>query len=226
MSTDFYGWTGKHIRVDLTKSNIEVVQDDPDIMKAYLGARGIGIKYMMDEVDPKIDAFEPQNRFIIATGPLTCMPPAGNRTYFVTKSPLTGGIANAGVGGYFGAELKFAGYDNIVFFGKAEKPMYLWIENDHVEICDAKHLWGKTTWETDELLKEDHGDPKLQIVTIGPAGENLVRFACVVSNITRTAGKCGMGAVMGSKNLKAVAVRGTKGIEVAHPKKFYEISNV
>jgi len=97
MSTKFYGWTGRHIRVDLTNSDVQVVEDNPDVMKNYLGARGLGIKYMMDEIDPKIDAFEPQNRFIIATGPLTCMPPAGNRTYFVTKSPLTGGIANAGV---------------------------------------------------------------------------------------------------------------------------------
>jgi aldehyde:ferredoxin oxidoreductase len=121
MSSEFYGWTGKHIRVDLTNSDVQVVEDNPEVMKNYLGARGVGIKYMMDEIDPKIDAFEPQNRFIIATGPLTCMPPAGNRTYFVTKSPLTGGIANAGVGGYFGAELKFAGYDFIIFQGKAKR---------------------------------------------------------------------------------------------------------
>ncbi len=105
MNTEFYGCTGKHIRVDLSNLNISVMENDHKIMKTYLGARGIGIKYMMDEIDPKTDAFEPNNRFIIATGPLTCMPPAGNRSYFVTKSPLTGGIANAGVGGYLGAEL-------------------------------------------------------------------------------------------------------------------------
>jgi aldehyde:ferredoxin oxidoreductase len=155
MSTEFYGWTGKHIRVDLTNSDVQVVEDNMEVMRNYLGARGIGIKYMMDEIDPKIDAFEPQNRFILATGPLTCMPPAGNRTYFVTKSPLTGGIANAGVGGYFGAELKFAGYDFIVFQGKAKRPVYLWIHNDEIALRTADHLWGKGTEESEALLIQE-----------------------------------------------------------------------
>ena len=108
--------------MDLTQAQIDVVENDFELMENYLGARGLGIKYMLDEIDPKIDAFEPQNRFIIATGPLTCTPPAGNRTYFVTKSPLTGGIANAGVGGYFGSELKFAGYDFIIFQRQGQSP--------------------------------------------------------------------------------------------------------
>jgi aldehyde:ferredoxin oxidoreductase len=217
MSTEFYGWTGKHIRVDLTRSDISVVADDPELMKKYLGARGVGIKTMMDEIDPKIDAFEPQNRFIIATGPLTCMPPAGNRTYFVTKSPLTGGIANAGVGGYFGSELKFAGYDFIIFQGKAGRPVYLWIHNDKIELRSAEHIWGKGTEESEELLIAET-DPMAHIAAIGPAGENLVRLANVITGgVTgaRAAGRGGVGAVMGSKNLKAVVARGTDGVKLA-----------
>jgi aldehyde:ferredoxin oxidoreductase len=217
MSTKFYGWTGRHIRVDLTNSDVQVVEDNPDIMKNYLGARGLGIKYMMDEIDPKIDAFEPQNRFIIATGPLTCMPPAGNRTYFVTKSPLTGGIANAGVGGYFGSELKFAGFDFIVIQGKAGRPVYLWINNDKIELRSAEHIWGKGTEESEELLIAET-DPMAHIAAIGPAGENLVRLANVITGgVTgaRAAGRGGVGAVMGSKNLKAVVARGTGGLKLA-----------
>jgi aldehyde:ferredoxin oxidoreductase len=217
MSTKFYGWTGRHIRVDLTNSDVQVVEDNPDVMKNYLGARGIGIKYMMDEIDPKIDAFEPQNRFIIATGPLTCMPPAGNRTYFVTKSPLTGGIANAGVGGYFGSELKFAGFDFIIFQGKAGRPVYLWIHNDKIELRSAEHIWGKGTEESEELLIAET-DPMAHIAAIGPAGENLVRLANVITGgVTgaRAAGRGGVGAVMGSKNLKAVVTRGTGGLKLA-----------
>jgi aldehyde:ferredoxin oxidoreductase len=217
MSKELYGWTGKHIRVDLSNSDIQVVEDDPGIMKNYLGARGVGIKYMMDEIDPKIDAYEPQNRFIIATGPLTCMPPAGNRTYFVTKSPLTGGIANAGVGGYFGAELKFAGYDFIIFQGKAKRPVYLWVNNDHIELRSADHLWGKGTEESEEILIAET-DRMAHIAAIGPAGENLVRLANVITGgVTgaRAAGRGGVGGVMGSKNLKAVVARGTGGIKLA-----------
>ncbi len=217
MSTKFYGWTGKYIRVDLTRSAITVVEDNLELMKNYLGARGVGIKTMMDEIDPKIDAFEPQNRFIIATGPLTCMPPAGNRTYFVTKSPLTGGIANAGVGGYFGSELKFAGYDFIIFQGKASRPVYLWIYNDKIELRSAEHIWGKGTEESEELLIAET-DPMAHIAAIGPAGENLVRLANVITGgVTgaRAAGRGGVGAVMGSKNLKAVVARGTGGVKLA-----------
>lgn len=217
MNTKSYGWIGKHIRVDLTKSQIDVVDNDPDLMKKFLGARGLGIKYMWDEIDPKIDAFEPQNRFIIATGPLTCTPPAGNRTYFITKSPLTGGIANAGVGGYFGSELKFAGYDFIIFQGQASRPVYLWIHNDTIELRSAEHIWGKGTEESEELLLAET-DPMAHIAAIGPAGENQVRLANVITGgVTgaRAAGRGGVGGVMGSKNLKAVVARGTGGVALA-----------
>jgi aldehyde:ferredoxin oxidoreductase len=217
MSKEFYGWIGKHIRVNLAKNQIDVVENNLEMMKNYLGARGLGIKIMLDEIDPKIDALEPQNRFIIATGPLTCAPPAGNRTYFVTKSPLTGGIANAGVGGYFGAELKFAGYDFIVFHGKAPRPVYLWIHNDTIELRSAALIWGKGTEDAEELLLSET-DPMAHIAAIGPAGENLVRLANVITGgVTgaRAAGRGGVGAVMGSKNLKAVVARGTGGMKLA-----------
>lgn len=222
MSTKNYGWVGKHIRVDLVQSRVDVVDNDFDLMKRFLGARGLGIKYMWDEIDPKIDAFEPQNRFIIATGPLTCTPPAGNRTYFITKSPLTGGIANAGVGGYFGSELKFAGYDFIIFQGKAPRPVYLWIHNDTIELRSAEHIWGKGTEESEELLLAET-DPMAHIAAIGPAGENQVRLANVITGgVTgaRAAGRGGVGGVMGSKNLKAVVARGTSGVALADMEAF------
>jgi aldehyde:ferredoxin oxidoreductase len=222
MKKEFYGWTGKHVRVDLTRGEIRVVADDPEIMHRFLGARGIGIKYMMDEMDPRMDAFEPNNHFIVATGPMTCMPPGGNRTYFITKSPLTGGIANAGVGGYFGAELKFAGYDFIIFEGKARRPVYLWIHNDEIVLRNGEHLWGLGTQDSEEILLEET-DPKAHIAAIGPAGENLVRVANVITGgVTgaRAAGRGGVGAVMGSKNLKAVVVRGTGGVKLADLESF------
>lgn len=216
------GWTGRHIRLNLTTGSIETRDNDPELMKTYLGARGVGIKYLSDEVDPAIDAFDPDNRFIVATGPLTCVPPAGNRTYFITKSPLTTGIANAGVGGYFGSELKFAGYDYIVIHGRAEKPVYLWINNDELELREAAHLWGRGTEDTEEaLLAETH--PLAHIAAIGPAGENKVRLANVITGgVTgaRAAGRGGIGGVMGSKNLKAIVARGEKGMKIADVETF------
>lgn len=217
MSNEWRGWNGRYIRVNLTCGKIAVVEDDPEIMKGYLGARGIGIRYIIEEVDPKIGAFDQRNKLIFATGPLTALPPAGNRCYVVTKSPLTEGIANASVGGYFGAELKFAGYDFIIIEGKSKRPLYLWIHNDEIELRSADHIWGKGTEETEEIIHCET-DEWAHIAAIGQAGENLVRMACVITGgvtAARAAGRGGMGGVMGSKNLKAVAVRGTKGIKIA-----------
>lgn len=218
------GWSGRHIRVDLSSGGIRVEANDPEIMKQYLGARGVGIKYLIDEVDPAIDAFDEANRFIVATGPLTCVPPAGNRTYFITKSPLTTGIANAGVGGYFGAELKFAGYDFLIIEGRSPEPVYLYINNDQIELRPAGHLWGRGTEETEELLLAET-DPLAHIAAIGPAGENLVRVANVITGgVTgaRAAGRGGIVAVMGSKNLKAIVARGDRGMQIADLDKFHQ----
>ncbi len=222
MKHKWYGYTGRHIRVDLTHKKIDIQENDPEIMTSYVGARGIGIKYLFDEMNPQADALSEENKFIFATGPLTGFPPGGNRCYVVTKSPLTGGIANSSVGGYFGVELKLAGYDFIIIEGKAEKPVYLWIDNEHVEIRSAEHLWGRGTEETEKMVLAET-DPYAHVAEIGPAGENMARVANVITGgvtAARAAGRGGHGAVMGSKHLKAVAVRGTRGIQVSDSKAF------
>ena len=217
-----HGWTGKFLRVNLTKSKITVEDLDPKIAKDFIGGRGMGVKYLYDEIDPKVDALSPDNKLIMVTGPLTGTgAPSSNRYMVVTKSPLTGAIAESSAAGNFATSLKYAGYDMIIFEGKAKKPAYLWIDDDNVEIRDAKNLWGKTTGET-EVTAIAETAPEAKVACIGPAGENLVRFACVVNDMGRVAGRSGVGAVMGSKNLKAVAVRGTKGVKVADNDSFYK----
>ncbi len=214
------GWIGKILRVNLSKNSWAVEDLNPDLAREFIGGRGLGTKMLYDEVDPKVDPLSPKNKLIMATGPLTgTFASAAGRYMVITKSPLTGGIASSNSGGYFGAELKFAGYDLIIFEGKAEKPVYLWVYNDKVEIRPADHLWGKTTHETEDLIRADT-DPDVKIATIGPAGEKLVRFAGILNDKARAAGRSGVGAVMGSKNLKAVAVRGTRGVKVARADEF------
>ena len=171
---------------------------------------------------PDVAPLSPRNRLILATGPLTGTYGAANGRYMVvTKSPLTGTIASSNSGGYFPAELRFAGFDMIIVEGKAEKPVYLKIYNQKAELADASHLWGKTTYETEDMIRREfHGDAK--VAAIGPAGEKMVRFACIVNDKHRAAGRSGVGAVMGSKNLKAVAVRGTGGVTMADPAAYRE----
>jgi aldehyde:ferredoxin oxidoreductase len=178
----------------------------------YLGSRGLATKYLCEEVDPKVDPLAPGNKLIMTTGPLTgTMASTGGRYAVVTKGPLTGAIACSNSGGYFGAEMKFAGWDMIIFEGKSPKPVYLSVEDDKAELRDAAHLWGKSTWDTEEIIKKSHQDPQIRVCSIGRAGENRVLYACIVNDLHRAAGRSGVGAVMGSKNLKAVALRGTKG---------------
>lgn len=216
-----YGWTGKFLRVNLTRPKITIEDLDSKIAKDFIGSRGMGVKYLYDEIDPKVDPLSPNNKLLMVTGPLTGTgAPAGNRYMVVTKSPLTGAIANSSAGGGFPPALKYAGYDMIIFEGKSEKPVYLWIDDDKVELRDAQHLWGKTTHET-EITVIGETAPEAKVACIGPAGEKLVRFACVISDMGRKAGRSGVGAVMGSKNLKAVVVRGTKGVKVADRVGFY-----
>ncbi len=205
-------WTRKLLRVDLTKGTCK---SEPLNMKwadEYLGQRGLATKYFCAEVDPKVDPLSPQNKFIMTTGPLTgTIASTGGRYSVVTKGPLTGAIACSNSGGYFGAEMKFAGWDMIIFEGKSPKPVYLYVENDKAQLLDASGLWGKSTWETEETIKKTHHDPQIRVSSIGRAGENGVLYACVVNDLHRAAGRSGVGAVMGSKNLKAVALRGTQG---------------
>ncbi len=214
------GWVGKILRVDLTRGEWKAEELDRNLAQKFIGGRGLGSKILYDEIDPKIDAFNPSNKLIMATGPLTgTSASAAGRYMAITKSPLTGTIACSNSGGHFGAELKFAGFDLVVIEGKAREPVYLFIEDGKVEIKDAKHLWGKTTHEaTDQILSETDMDAK--VACIGPAGEKLVRFACIINDKHRAAGRSGVGAVMGSKNLKAVAVRGSGSVGVADKEAF------
>jgi aldehyde:ferredoxin oxidoreductase len=207
------GWTRKLLRVDLTAGTCKSEALNMKWADEYLGSRGLATKYFCEEVDPKVDPLSPANKLIMTTGPLTgTMASTGGRYAVVTKGPLTGAIACSNSGGYFGAELKFAGWDMIIFEGRSAKPVYLWVENDHAELRDAAHLWGKSTWDTEELIKKAHQDPQIRVSSIGRAGENGVLYACVVNDLHRAAGRSGVGTVMGSKNLKAVALRGTKGV--------------
>jgi aldehyde:ferredoxin oxidoreductase len=206
------GWNRKVLRVNLTAGTCK---SEPLNMKwadEYLGSRGLSAKYLVSEIDPKVDPLSPENKMIMATGPLTgTMASTGGRYTVTTKGALTNAIACSNSGGYFGAEMKFAGWDMIIFEGKSPKPVYLYVENDKAELRDAAHLWGKTCWQTEETIKANHQDPLIRVSSIGGAGENKVMYACIVNDLHRAAGRSGVGAVMGSKNLKAVAIRGTKG---------------
>ena len=214
------GYTGKIIRVDLTNKIIKIEKLNMDYAKNYIGGRGLGSKYLCEEIDPQIDALSPENKLIFMTGPVTgTNATCAGRFNVVAKAPLTGTIGAGNTGGYFGPELKFAGYDGIIFEGKANNPVYLHINDDLVELKDAKHIWGKNVFETtDILLNENEEDAK--VACIGPAGEKLVLFAAVMNDKDRAAGRSGLGAVMGSKNLKAVIVKGSNGIGVANALQF------
>lgn len=216
------GWHGKVLRVNLSARTCAIEDLNMAWAREYLGGRGLGSKYLTEEVAPETDPLSPANKLILATGPLTGTYGAANGRYMaVTKSPLTGTIASSNSGGYFPNELKFAGFDLVIIEGKADRPVYLKIHNQRAEVADATHLWGKSTHETEDLiLREFHADAK--VACIGPAGEKLVRFACIVNDKHRASGRSGVGAVMGSKNLKAVAVRGTGGVGVADAPAFRE----
>lgn len=210
-----YGWMGTILRVDLTSGKIEKEPLSDELRHKYLGGRGINARILYNEVRPGTNGLDPKNVLIFGTGPLTGTPLASGRLNITAMSPLTNILGDSNGGSHFSPELKFAGYDHVVFTGKADKPAYLWIDDDRVELKDAQHLWGKMTDLTQEALKEELGDPRIQIACIGPAGENLVRLASIVVGADGCCGRCGLGAVMGSKNLKAVAVRGAKGVKVA-----------
>ena len=189
--------------------------------QAYLGQRGLGTRYLFAETDPAAHPLAPENKLIFATGPLTgTMASTGGRYSVITKGALTHAIACSNSGGQFGAELKFAGYDLLILEGKASAPVYLLIENEHVELLPAADLWGGTVWETEPTIKQRHQDPLLRVASIGPSGEYGCRFACIVNDLHRAAGRSGVGTVMGSKNLKAIAVRGSRGVRVADVEAF------
>jgi len=216
-------WQNNVLRIDLTTRAVTTEALNMDWAHDYVGERGLATKYLMEGMDPKADALGPDNMLIFATGPLTgTMASTSGRYAVVTKGPLTGAIACSNSGGKFGAELKFAGYDLLILTGKSETPVYLLIEDDNVQILDAEPIWGTTVWHTEEWIKSHHQNPQIKVASIGVAGENHVRYACVVNDLHRAAGRSGVGAVMGSKNLKAVAVRGTKGVSVNDPAGFMQ----
>jgi aldehyde:ferredoxin oxidoreductase len=214
-----FGWHGKLLRVDL--SNGQVLQEDinPDVARDFVGGRGWAIKYLHDEVDPAVEPLSPHNKLIFAAGPLTDTPaPTGNRYMVCTKAPLTGAISVSNSGGMYPTEMKRTGFDMFIFEGQAERPVYVWINDGQVEIRSAEHLWGSAVPETTDTLLEET-DPKAKVACIGPAGERLVKMASIMNDKHRAAGRSGVGAVMGSKNLKAVVVRGTRKAGLAEPEK-------
>ena len=216
-------WTKSVLRVNLATGTCTPEPLNMAWANDYLGQRGLATRYLVSEIDPAIDPFSPDNELIFATGPLTgTMAATGGRYSVITKGPLTGAIACSNSGGFFGAELKFAGWDMVIFEGASPKPVYLLITDGQAELLDAGHLWGKTVWATEEHIKKVHQDPQIRVAAIGRAGENRVLYAAIVNDLHRAAGRSGVGAVMGSKNLKAVAVRGTRtdAYHVANPEAF------
>ncbi|MFX0098641.1 MAG: aldehyde ferredoxin oxidoreductase C-terminal domain-containing protein, partial [Candidatus Hodarchaeota archaeon] len=220
-----YGYMGKILRVNLTNSTITEEFPDDETLKMYLGGAGLATKILLDETEAGIDPLSPENKLIFMTGPLTgTNSPSTGRYSVVTKSPLTGGWGQANSAGYWGRDFKRSGFDGIIFEGKASKPVYLLTDDGKAELLDADEIWGKNTSEATRLLKKKHGD-KFNVACIGIAGEKLVKYAAIMNdcdeeNYGRAAGRCGVGAVMGSKNLKAIASRGTMKIEVANPEQY------
>ena len=215
-----YGWTGTILRVDLSSGKVTREALDPKAAREYIGARGLGGYFIRKEVDPKADALSPANKLIFASGPLTgTFAPSAGRYNVVTKSPLNDSIAASNSGGAFGPELKYAGYDAVIVEGKAKKPVYLWIKDADIEIRDAGAIWGHTVPDTTDMIRAETDD-EAKVACIGPAGEHLALVANVMNDMHRAAGRTGVGAVMGSKNLKAVAVVGTGAVNVADPDAF------
>ena len=206
-------YNGRILHVDLTKGRTSIEEPLSDFYRTYGGGSGMGMYYILKEMLPKADPLGPANVLTLFAGVATGLAISGlSRLSANAKSPLTNVIGDSQGGGFFPAELKFAGLDGIVVHGKAPKPVYLWLHDGQAEIRDASHLWGKVTAEVEDSLKRDLGDDKIEVLQIGPAGEKQSRLACLISMCNRANGRTGMGAVMGSKNLKAVAVRGTRRI--------------
>jgi len=224
MTFDYKGYAGQYLRVDLTKGEMKKEPLPSWMAKHYIGGTGFAARVLWDELKPQTNPLSPENSLVMAVGPATgALSPSSGRFMMASKSPLTGIWGESHCGGHFGPELKYAGYDMIIFHGRSEKPVYLYVDDDWVEFKDASHLWGKDTKETTGQVREEVGDETVKVSCIGLAGENLVKYAAVMTDFYRAAGRTGMGAVMGSKNLKAVAVRGTKGVEVADPERYMEV---
>lgn len=222
MPNDAYGYVGKILRINLTSGETHT-EDSLKYTEEWLGAPGFAIKILYDELRSWVTPYDPANLLILGAGPLIgTTAPGACKMNISTLGPMTGGWATGSSDSYVGGELKFAGYDSVVIKGKAHNPVYLFIHDGKVEIRDASKVWGATTSKTLELIRDELADPSLHLISIGPAGENLVRGACIIQDKGRAFGRCGSGAVMGSKNLKAVVVKGSGSVEVAEPDKFLD----
>jgi aldehyde:ferredoxin oxidoreductase len=203
------GYHGRILHVNLTTGDLVIEQPDEAFYRLYIGGSPIGLYYLLRDMPAGIDPLGPENILVFALSVLTGAPISGlSRLTTVAKSPLSGAIGDSQSGGFFPVEMKFAGFDAIVFTGRSEQPVYLWVHNGQAELRPAQHLWGRVTGEVEATIREELGDSKIEVAQCGPAGENLVRFAAIINMSNRANGRTGMGAVMGSKNLKAVAVRG------------------
>jgi len=221
-----YGYNGRILRVDLVDGRVSVEQPDDNFYRKYLGGWGVVAYYLLRELRPMIDPLGPENELIFAAGPVTGAPISGNSRIAVgAKSPLTGGFGVGEAGGYWGAELKHASVDAVIVEGAAEKPVYIWVHDGEAEIRDAAHLWGLHTKDSQEAIRRELGDRLIRTAQIGPAGEKMVRYSCIINDLTNAYGRGGMGAVMGSKNLKAIAARGHKEAKIADPGKLKELSD-
>lgn len=219
-----FGYNGKILRIDLTTREVATEEPSPVFYRRYLGGGALSLFYLLNELKPGSDPLGPDNVLIFACSVVTGHPAAGfSRFSVAAKSPLTGAFGESEAGGWWGPELKAAGYDALLIKGRAEKPVYLWIENEKVEIRDASKVWGQMTREAQATIREELGDDKVRIALIGPAGERGARFACILNELKHANGRTGLGAVMGSKNLKAVAVRGNKKMALHDPEKVREI---
>lgn len=209
------GWTKNVLRVNLTTGTCTKEPLNMEWAGQFLGQRGLASKYLSEEMDPKADALGPDNKLIFATGPLTgTIASTGGRYSVVTKSPLTGGIACSNSGGFIGAEMKMAGWDMVIFEGKSAEPVYLHVENDKAVLISAADLWGRSCWDVDKTLHAKHQDPQMRIAVVGRAAEKGNLYSAIINDLHRAAGRSGVGTVMASKNLKAVCVRGNKGLSI------------
>jgi aldehyde:ferredoxin oxidoreductase len=220
-----YGYTSKILRVDLRSEKISVLKQDEGFYRRYFGGRGFIAYFLLKELEPRIDPLSPENKLIFACGPVTGVPASGcGRNSIGAKSPLTNGYGEAEAGGFWGAELKRAGFDAVIVENKAQKPVYISVKDETVEIRDAHHLWNVEIQESQKRIQKDLHDVSVRVAQIGRGGERLVRYACVINDLNHVAGRCGLGAVMGSKNLKAVAVKGSGNIRIADSQRLKKLA--
>ena len=219
-----YGYNGRILRVDLGKKSISEEQPQETLYRKYMGGSALALYYLLKELKPGTDPLGPDNMLVFMSNVVSGVPGPGlTRFTIAARSPLTGAFGEAEAGGFWGPELKLAGFDGIIFTGRSETPVYLWIKDGKCEIRDASKLWGRDTGEVQQLIREELGDKRIRVAQCGQAGENRVPYACVVNDLKHVSGRTGMGAVMGAKNLRAVAVRGTGKISTAHPEKVRDI---